>query len=47
VPAGGVVFVDPAGDAVAGLVAGGEVVVAEDFELEGGVERLGGRVVQC
>jgi hypothetical protein len=41
---GGVVLVDPAGDAVPGLVAGGEVVIAEQFELQGGVERLGDRV---
>jgi hypothetical protein len=34
------------GHGVAGVLAGGEVVVAEQFELQGGVERLGGRVVQ-
>jgi len=46
VPADRVVLVDPPGDRPTGLLPGGEVVAAQQLELDGGVERFRGRVVQ-
>ena len=46
VPADRVVLVDPTGDRPTGLLPGSEVVAAQQFELDGGVERFRGRVVQ-
>jgi hypothetical protein len=47
VAADGVVFIDPAGHGMSGLLAGGEqAMLGQQLDLQSGVERLGDGVVE-